>query len=83
MVMTDLDECIHGLGPVEACVICNGRAKRDAAEQAERPRQFPAKFEGQCDECDLPIYVDQVVAWLPERRATHVECWPTSKDGRA
>lgn len=74
--MSALEECIHGLGPVEACVICNGRAKREAAEEAERPRVFVAKFDGQCDECDLPIHVGQMVAWLPERRATHEECWP-------
>ena len=74
--MSALDECIHGLGPVEACVICNGRAKREAAEQAEQPHAFAAKFEGQCDECDLPIYIGQIVAWLPERHATHEGCWP-------
>lgn len=73
--MSGEEECIHGLGPVEACVICNGRAKREAAERAEQPRTFPAKFESQCPECDLPIYVGQMVAWLPERRATHAECW--------
>lgn len=72
-----MDECIHGLGPVEACVICNGRAKREAAELAEQPRHFAAKFAGQCNECNLPIHVGQVVAWLPEHRATHAACWPT------
>lgn len=36
--MSGVDECIHGLGPVEACVICNGRAKREAAEAAAWPR---------------------------------------------
>lgn len=69
------DECIHGLGPVAACTICNGRARREIAEQAELPRLFAAKFEGQCDNCDLPIMVGQTVAWLPERRATHEGCW--------
>lgn len=70
-----MDECIHGLGPVAACVLCNGRAQREAAEQAEAPHTFPAKFEGQCPGCDLPIYVGQIVAWLPERKATHEGCW--------
>ena len=76
--MMPLEECIHGLGPVEACTICNGRDKREAAEQAEQPRHFPAKFASQCPECDLPIAVGQIVAWLPEHRATHADCWPTT-----
>lgn len=24
-----MDECIHGLGPVACCVVCNGRAARE------------------------------------------------------
>lgn len=74
---SDLDECIHGLGPVNACVICNGRAKREEAEAEEQPRTFAAKFDGHCLECDLPIQVGQIVAWLPDHKATHDECWPT------
>jgi hypothetical protein len=70
-----MDECIHGLGPVEACTICNGREKREAAERAERPRTFPAKFEGHCLGCNLPIAVGQIVAWLPDRPTTHEGCW--------
>lgn len=27
-------ECIHGLGPIAACVICNGREKKEALEEA-------------------------------------------------
>jgi hypothetical protein len=71
-----LDECIHGLGPVEACTICNGRDKREAAANAERPRTFPAKYTSHCRGCNLPIAVGQVVAWLPDHAATHEECWP-------
>lgn len=69
------DECIHGLGPVAACTICNGREKREAAESATQPRMFFAKYAGHCHECNLPILNGQVVAWLPERRATHESCW--------
>lgn len=75
--MTDDAECIHGLGPIEACVLCNGRAKREAAERTETPRTFHAKFDGHCHECNLPIIVGQLVAWLPEHQATHAACWPT------
>lgn len=35
--MSDHNECIHGLGPVAACVICNGRAKREAVEAVGVP----------------------------------------------
>lgn len=33
-----MDECIHGLGPVSACVICNGheQAERRAAHRVVR-----------------------------------------------
>jgi len=27
-------ECVHGLGPVSACVLCNGRARREAKQEA-------------------------------------------------
>jgi hypothetical protein len=28
------DECVHGLGEVAACVLCNGRARREAKQEA-------------------------------------------------
>lgn len=70
----DSDECIHGLGPVSACVLCNGRALREAAARRNEWRIFPAKFEGQCPECDLPIAVGQQVAWKPDHPARHESC---------
>lgn len=74
--MTDLDECIHGLGPVEACTTCNGRDRREATEAAEAPRTFPAKYGSQCAGCDLPIAVGQIIAWHPDRPgARHEGCW--------
>lgn len=69
-----MDECIHGLGPIEACVICNGRAQREAAIEAERPCVFPAKYDGQCSACDLPIYPGDMIAWRPDERPTHEGC---------
>ena len=69
------DGCIHGLGPVSACVICNGRAKREKAEHAEAPRKFPAKYAGHCGGCNLPIFAGQLIAWLPDREVMHIECW--------
>ena len=66
--------CIHGLGPVYACVICNGRAKAEAQREVETTRTFPAKYSGHCRECDLPIHVGQSITWTPDRPPTHEEC---------
>lgn len=72
------DECIHGLGPVSACVLCNGRAERDrAAEIAAGEaawRTFPASYEGHCRACYLPIFVGEMIAWRPDAPATHADC---------
>lgn len=76
-VASDAEECIHGLGPVAGCVLCNGRAEREAATDAGQPRTFPAKYDGQCSECNLPITVGEMVAWLPDHPVTHADCWPT------
>lgn len=57
--MSDLDEeCIHGLGPVAACVICNGRAKADEAREAEGwfvERWRTALYDGHCARCREPF----------------------------
>ena len=73
------DECIHGLGPVSACVICNGRAKREAAEQVEQPVVMVTRYQAMCVECDLPIYPGQTIAWYPNhtRPTVHIECLET------
>lgn len=70
-----MDECIHGLGPVEACTVCNGRDKRERSAEIAQPRTFAAKYEGQCAECNLAIAIGQIVAWLPGLPAVHEECW--------
>jgi len=69
-----MDECIHGLGPVSACTVCNGRDERERTEASERPRVFPAKYAGQCAACNLPITIGQPIAWLPDRPVTHEGC---------
>lgn len=73
--MSVLEECIHGLGPVEACVECNGRAQREAKAAREAPRTFPAKYSGHCPGCNLPIAVGQLIAHLAGAAVTHAECW--------
>jgi len=69
-------ECIHGLGPVEACVECNGRAARERADQADAWRTFPARYESQCPACDLPIGVGDLIAWKPDAKPIHEGCRP-------
>jgi hypothetical protein len=69
-----MDECIHGLGPIEACTVCNGRDQREAQVDADAWRMFPAKYEGHCAECNLPIRVGDTIAWRPETRPIHEDC---------
>lgn len=72
--MDDTEECIHLMDPA-SCTLCNGRAAKERKEAEQAPRTFPAKYEGQCPACDLPIYVGQMVAWREGRRAVHERCW--------
>jgi hypothetical protein len=68
------DECIHGLGPIEACVLCNGRAKREAEAETEDVRIIEARYEGDCAHCHLPIRVGDRIAWKSNARPLHEEC---------
>lgn len=73
----DADECIHGLGPIAACTICNGRERRDIeryAELEDTPRIFAAKYAGQCAACNLPILVGQLIAWRRDHPPVHDTC---------
>lgn len=40
------DECIHGLGPISACTICNGRAAAERKAANAVDYSFTAKFDG-------------------------------------
>lgn len=73
--VTDLDECIHGLGPVTACTICNGR---DAREQAERDRvlyTFTAAFDGPVA-CGHRVERGEQLARLVDDRIVCTACTP-------
>lgn len=59
--MNEDEECIHGLGPIACCTICNGRERREADQQ--QYRTFAAAYAGQCSGCNLPIVVGQTIAW--------------------
>lgn len=43
--LDDAPECIHGLGLVSACVICNGRAAKERAEEKTVDYWFDAGFD--------------------------------------
>lgn len=44
--MNEEEECIHGLGPISACVICNGRAKAETMISDAVRARFEAKYVG-------------------------------------
>lgn len=56
------DECIHGLGPVAACTICNGRDKREKADMDRIAYHFVAKFDGHCGKCGAPTLAGEDIA---------------------
>jgi hypothetical protein len=45
------DECIHGLGPIAACTICNGRERRERAERDRIVARWTALYNGTCAMC--------------------------------
>lgn len=45
------EECIHGLGPISACTICNGREKREQADRDRITARWPARYPGRCAAC--------------------------------
>lgn len=69
-------ECIHGLGLVTACVICNGRAKREEVKENSLAVIMTTRFYGHCPECNTAIHVGEDIAWFPGRgcRTIHASC---------
>ena len=57
----DMDECIHGLGPVTACTICNGREARERAEANRVIYWFEARFDGTVN-CDHSVEIGERLA---------------------
>lgn len=67
----ELEECIHGLGPVECCTICNGREQRErlARAEADRPiRTWTAKFPGHCEVCRARIEIGEPIGMTADGR---------------
>lgn len=62
--MTTVDEdgeCIHGLGPITACTICNGREAKQLKDRWLVWRVFPAQYEGKCRRCQGDIIVGETI----------------------
>lgn len=74
--MPEQIECDH-LGrmiyPGE-CTICSGADRKLKEQQAQAPRVFPAKYAGQCSECNLPIEVGQSISWSEGKPVVHEAC---------
>lgn len=74
MVPDEDDECIHGLGPVSACVICNGRAEREG-RNASTGRLFSAAFPGRCSACEEKIEPGDLIGPFERGGYGCQECW--------
>lgn len=68
------DECIHGLGPIAACTICNGREVRERAARDAVVRTWAAKFPGTCRKCGDEFAVDDLIGITADERYVHAEC---------
>lgn len=73
--MTDRS-CSHGMPSPASCIECmeDGpvMAPERAAEEVEA--RFPARFDGHCNACNLPISVGQRIAKLSSGRYVHEGC---------
>lgn len=71
----ELDECIHGLGPVAACVICNGRAASEAKPTSEVAYTFRAKFGGRLS-CGHEVDLGELIYRMADERLICEDCAP-------
>lgn len=68
------DECPHGMEDPAWCSLCKrGPTKPEPVTVVAR---FPARYDGQCPGCDLPIKVGQLVAKLSNDTYVHEGCAP-------
>ena len=73
----DPEECIHGLGPVSACVICNGRAAAEDKAGETLPIKIVTRYQGCCPTCDRVVYPGDLLAWFKDEpwRSVHADCY--------
>jgi len=69
------DECIHGLGTVAACVICNGRAEQEhRARLAADGAEFTARFESVCPACTTTCEIGDRIVHVAGGFYVHIGC---------
>lgn len=73
--MMDDDECIHGLGPISACTICNGREKREQARRDLVVMRFPAQYASRLA-CGHEPDIGDLIARMADDRLVCAECVP-------
>ena len=61
-------ECIHGLGPVTACTMCNGREERERADRDRIVARWAAKFPGTCAMCGTDITAGETIQRTADER---------------
>lgn len=69
------DECIHGLGPIAGCVICNGRAAREEADARRVDMTMPAKYKSLLNCGHFPEVGDPILR-LGDGRWVCEDCVP-------
>lgn len=72
-VVTEPDECPHGLDRRWCTTCLHGPARRPTEVSVEAT--FPARYDGQCPRCDLPIAVGRVIHRLSDETYVHEGCW--------
>lgn len=68
------------LHEIYGCTICSGRDKTEHAVEPDGPA-FEARYDGQCEVCDLPISVGQIIRrryyWGGRSAYIHAGCADT------
>lgn len=68
------DECPHGLGMKTSCVLCNGRAAREAKLHALGDL-FPASYKGFCRHCEEWFDEGAMIGRVSSGEYVCAGCW--------
>lgn len=68
-------DCIHGLGPASACVLCNGRVERERQLAQTVERRFPARFASRLV-CGHDVAVGERIAKMGDGSYRCDDCAP-------
>lgn len=72
-----LTYCPHGMPTPASCTLCmedGPVAPPSKNEPVTTLRVLTAKYEGQCDACDLPIIIGQTIRLLSNDQYIHAAC---------